>query len=240
MSVPAAIANEALKIARTHLNDEHGSLWPDWKIMPKLRAAYREMMNEFERNNIPVVNNVSTIMTVVANTVDDNSIDMSTPANITAGTFPTDMLEPIWMKERAIGQMNADFVDMTKVDFIPNIPLGNELVWWSWIGSTIMLRGAFVPTQVQLRYKRVLTPPNAAGDSLTVPLAETYLGAETAYLCLASLPNSSQTQMEAIKALGERNLDNLLADAIQGLQTLPAKRRPYHRGRGRSRAVRDF
>lgn len=228
-------ASIALSQARTHLNDEMGSQWPDQKLLPKLQAAYREMMNEFEVNAIPLLNAVTSVITVPPQTVDDNNLDLSTVAG-----YPTDILEPIWMKERAIGQMDADFVDMTKVDFIPNITLGTELIWWSWIDDTIMLRGALNSTQVQIRYKRYIQPPNFVTDSLIVPLSETFLGPETAYLALISVPNSSEKVIDGIKSLAERNLDNVVREAVLQLQNLPAKRRPYHRGRGRSRAIRDF
>lgn len=233
-------ASAAIASARTLLNDEQGSNWTLQKIIPKLGLAYNEMLNELVRNSVPIVNQVSTIMTVVANAVDDNNVDLSNPASLSAGTYPTDMIEPIWMKERAIGQSNQDFVDMTKVDFIPNIVLGVQLTWWAWESGVIKLRGAIVPTQIQLRYRRLLTPPTKATDDLIVTLSDTYLGPETAYLCMTSLPNFDQGVAGAMKALAERNLDNIIAEAVRGLQNLPAKRRPYHRGRGSSRSIRDF
>ena len=228
-------ANIALEMARTHLNDELGSLWPDTKLLPKLRAAYREMMNELELNDIPLFNNVTGVLTVNALTTDDANLDMSTVIG-----YPTNMIEPIWLKERAIGQMNADFVDMTQVDFIPNIAKGNQLIWWSWMNGTIMLLGALVNTQVQLRFRQALTPPNTVNDSLVVTLSESFLGPETAYMAMISTRNFDQGVAGALKSLAERNLENIIADAVKSLQNIPAKRRPYHRGRGRSRAVRDF
>lgn len=230
-----ATASTAMKLARTHLNDEQGSLWSDFKLFPKVQAAYREMMNELEVNDIPLLNAVTAVLTVPAQTVDDNNLDMSTVSG-----YPTDILEPIWMKERAVGQMNADFVDMTKVDFIPNITLGTELIWWCWIDDTIMLRGALNSTQVQIRYKRYIQPPNFINDSLIVPLSETFLGPEAAYMAMISTPNFNEKSADALKSLAERNLDNIVREAVMQMQNLPAKRRPYHRGRGRSRAIRDF
>ncbi len=231
----AVQAVEALNGARTHLNDEQGSQWSDFKLIPKLRQAYREMMNEFEINAIPLINATTAVINVPAQTVDDNNLDFSTVAG-----YPTDLLEPIWMKERALGQSDADFVDMTKVDFIPNIPLGNELVWWAWIGGTIMFRGSLNICQVQLRYRRYIQPPSFATDNLVVPLAETFLAPETAYMALISTPNFNEKVADSLKALAERNLANVIGYAVKEMQQLPAKRRPYHRGRGRSRAIRDF
>jgi len=230
-----ALANVALATARTHLNDEQGTNWTTQKLMPKLQSAYNEMLNELVRNSVPIINAVSTILTVPANAVDDNNVDLSTVAG-----YPTNIYEPIWMKERAVGQLNQDFVDMTKVDFIPQTPLGVQLAWWAWIGGTVMLRGALLPNQIQFRYRRILSPPKTVNDDLVVTLAETFLGPETAYLCIASLPNFDKGVAEAMKALAERNLDNIIGEAVRGLQNLPANRRPYHRGRGRSRAIRDF
>lgn len=237
----SATAKTALQLAKTHLNDEYGRNWTDPKLFPKLQAAYAEMMGELTTNGVPIINNVSTIMTVIANTVDDNNVDLSNPASISAGTYPTNMLEPIWMKERALGQANQDFVDMLKVDYIPQVSLSDtQLIWWSWMNGVIMLRGCTTPVQVQLRYRQQLQPPKKYTDLLVVTNAETFLGAETAYLAMASLPDGNRTIITALKSLAERNLENVIAEAVKGLQNLPAKRRPYHRGRGRSRAIRDF
>jgi hypothetical protein len=151
------------------------------------------------------------------------------------------MYEPVWMKERQVGQQNQDFVDMTKVDFIPQLPLSDvQLIWWAWMNGTIMLRGCTTPVQVQIRYRQILTPPVKRTDNLIVTLAENFLGPETAYLAMCSLPDGNMQIIKSMKLLAERNLENVIAEAVKGLLNLPAKRRPYHRGRGRSRAIRDF
>lgn len=235
--MPSALAGVAVKSIKSLLNDEQGTNWGDYKLYPKLRIAYQEMMNEFVLAGVPIINqNTTTPLTVAAITVDDNNVDLST----TAG-YPTDMLEPIWMKERAVGQANKDFVDMTQVDFIPQVSLsGIQLIWWAWEHGTILLRGCTSPVQVIIRYKRQLSPPNVPTDDLIVPLAETFLAPETAYMALTSTPNYDEKVARSLKALAERNLENIVSQAVRGLQNLPSKRRPYHRGHGRSRAIRDF
>lgn len=235
--MPSVTAVEAMRFARTMLNDEQGNTWTDYRLFPKLRVAYSEMLNKFLTSGLPITNQTSSIMNVPAVTIDDNNLDLSTVAG-----YPTDMLEPVWMKERALGQANKDFVDMTQVDYVPQVSLsGIQLIWWCWIHGTIMVRGATTIVQVMLRYRRQLAAPKYITDDLIVPLAETYLGPETAYLAMSSIPSPDQTVLMNIKTVAEANLEEIVAQAVNGgLQNLPAKRRPYHRGHGRSRAIRDF
>jgi len=233
MSVKASVA---LNFSRTLLNDEQGTNWHDQKLFPKLKVAYNQMLNEIVANGVPIINATSTIFQVNAISVDDNNVDLSTQAG-----YPTNMLTPIWMKERAVGQSNKDFVDMTEVEFVPNVSLAsNQLIWWCWIGGIILVRGATTPVQVQIRYRRQLTPPVAVTDDLVVTLAETYLGPQTAYIAMTSLPNYDMNIAASLRDQAKENLDNVIRAAVQQLENLPAKRRPYHRGRGRSRAIRDF
>jgi len=229
----SAVLSDVYKAARTHLNDDEGDSWPDYKLRPKFIQAFKELEVDLVLAGIPIVNAVSVVITVTANTVDGVNVDMSTMAN-----YPTDMLHPVWLKERAVGEMNEDFVDMTEVDFIPNINKSTELIWWSWYQQTIMLLGALNDVQVMLRYKRFLPTPNLKNDSIIVYLAELYLGYRTAALCARSINDG--TKADNLDLESAASLDKIIRMSIKELQNLPAKRRPYHRGRGRSRVLRDF
>ena len=238
MSAGVSTVNVVLDSARGHLNDDEQLVWQDPKIFPKFQEAYREMVNIFDLNDIPIIYAVSKILTVPANTSDDSNLDLSTVTD-----YPTDLLEPIWLKERLPGQRDTDFVDMQQVDFIPQCEIDeSQLVFWCWInnagtGFTIMLRGCLQPTEVMIRYKRYLAPPTELSASVIVPGSEVYLSYRTAALCAASTGSS---RFDYLSATANINLDMVVCSQIKALQNLPAKRRPYHRGRGRNRVLRDF
>jgi hypothetical protein len=224
---------DVYKQARTLLNDDEATNWPDYKLHSKAVIAYEELEAELVVAGIPIIQGVSVIMTVPAMVSDDNNLDLST-----VPYYPQDMLLPIWMKERQLGQQNRDFVDMVEVDFIPNIDIDIYLHYWCWYQNTILVRGCYNETQVQLRYQRYLPVPGVNNDSLVVPLGQLYVAPRVAALAAQSVGNKALwTDLTATASAG---LAKILDMNIKELQDMPAKRRPYHRGYGRNRVLRDF
>lgn len=230
--MPLAQLSDAYLRARSYLNDEENTNWPDQKLYVKSLIAFEELEAELLLAGIPVIHSASVIMTIPPVTIDDNNLDMSSVTG-----YPTDMILPIWMKERLVGQMQQDFIDMVEVDFVPQINLDTYLHYWCWYQNKIILRGAINPTQVMLRYQRYLPSPSVNTDSLIVPLAQLFIGPRTAALCLNSLTDG-RYQILTVEA--NTNLERILAENVKQLQNTPAKRRPYHRGYGRNRVLRDF
>jgi hypothetical protein len=226
-------AFEVLESARTHLNDEQGINWPDVRLLPKLKEAHRELRSELVLVGVPVIENTTTIMTVPAMRVDDQNVDLSSLVG-----YPADMISPEWMKERQIGQTRIDFVDMQPVDFLPDTIKGPELVWWSWQQETITVLGALNNVEVKLRYKRNIPTPVTVNDTIGFIYGELFLSYRTAALANGSTGNDSKNAFLTEQA--KMNLDKVIRMNIKQLQSLPSKRRPYHRGRGRNRVLRAF
>ena len=225
--------SDVFKQARTLLNDDDATNWPDYRLKTKAIVAFEELEAELIVAGIPIINAVSVIITVPAQTIDDDTLDLSTVTG-----YPTDMILPIEMKERQIEDKNCAFVDMVEVDFIPNIDIDVFLHYWCWYQNTIILRGALNSTQVQLRYQRYLPVPDVNTDSLIVPLGQLFIANRVAALAYQSMGNRQMCL--DLSATASLNLNRILDMNIKELQDLPAKRRPYHRGYGRNRVLRDF
>jgi len=213
----------ALSQARSHLNDDQALLWPDPKLIPKAQQAFNEMQAKLLLAGIPIMNAQTVVITIPALTTDDLNLDMSTVVG-----YPTDMILPIWMKERQVGDQFSDFVDMSECDFIPNVDKDIYLYYWAWIGQTIFLRGALVDTQVQLRYQRLLPLPQLNTDSTSVILCELFLAYRIASLCKFTIGDDKSGERLQNQAL--TNLDQIVRMSVKELQNLPAARQPYHRG----------
>ena len=224
---------QVLNSARSHLNDELGLNWPDTRMIPKLQEAHRELRTKLALVGVEVVHEVSAIMTVPAYTNDDGVLDLSTVTG-----YPTDMIQPLSLKERQVGDMNIDFCDMTKVDFIPNTVKSYQLTFWSWQQETIIVLGSLVNTQVQIRYVRNIPTPQVATDTIGYIYGENYLSFRTAALCAASVGNNDKCTYLTSQA--DLNLSDVIRFNVKALQNMPAKRRPYHRGQGRSRVIRSI
>lgn len=222
MPLPGIPAYKVLDSARTHLNDENGYNWTDARLFPKLVEAHRELQAELLLAGIPVIDAVSTIITVPAAPDDNTQVDLSTIAG-----YPTNIIVPIWMKERQVGQQNVDFVDMREVDFLPSITKGAQLQYWCWIGEVILLLGAVNNTQVQLRYRAGIPIPQNVNDSIGFLMGEIFLSYRTAALAAGAIGDKELKAF--LTAESKSNLDKIVRLNIKQRQNLPAKRRPYHR-----------
>lgn len=218
----------ALDTARTLLNDDAGTLWTDAVLLPKLKEAHREMQTKLVLAGIPVIKAATAVLSVPANTTDLTSV---------VG-YPTDLIEPTWLKERTPGQQERDFVDMTEVADVPNLNPTTELIYWCWIGEKILLLGAVVNRDVKIRYMKGITVPVAGTSPIGFLFGESYLGHRTAALSASSVGN--KTAHDELTQEANMKFQEIVALNIKGGQNLPARKRPYHRGHGRSRVLRDF
>jgi hypothetical protein len=64
--------------ARTLLNDDDANNWPDYRLRLKAVLAFEELESELIIAGIPIIQTISTIITVPAITIDDNNLDLST------------------------------------------------------------------------------------------------------------------------------------------------------------------
>src|SRR6516165_1065515 len=97
-TVGTNILGDVLYRARTYLNDDDGSNWPDQRLIPKAQQAFEELEAELYLAGIPIINSQNAIFTVPAyniNAANGVPLDLST-----IPSYPKDMILPIWMKER--------------------------------------------------------------------------------------------------------------------------------------------
>jgi hypothetical protein len=236
-TVGTNILGDVLYRARTHLNDDDGSNWPDPRLIPKAQQAFEELEAELYLAGIPIINSQNAIFTVPAYDINANNgvpLDLSTlPA------YPKDLILPLSMKERAVGDQWRDFVDMIETDFTPITTIDRNLRYWTWYQGKIIVMGCLQDRQVLLRYQRFLPIPGLNTDSVIVPLGQLHLSYRTAALAALSQPMMRQLGMD-LDQRAQINLDKIVRMNIKQQQNLPTKRRPYHRGYGRNRVLRDF
>lgn len=226
-----AVALVALNSAREYLNDSAGTLWTNDVLMPKLREAHRQMQVRLQLAGIPVIKGHTTALRIPASpfTIDVTSLP-GCPGNI---------IEPRWMKERPYGATReSDYVDMTQCDYLPAWDAQVELIWWCWRLERLLVPGVTQDREVQIRYTQSIQTPATEFDLLGFLYAENFLGPKTAALAASATEN--QTAVQEWTAEAERAMSDVIRMNIRGLQNLPARKRPYHRGRGRTRALRDF
>jgi hypothetical protein len=218
------------------LNDEEAANWPDQKMLGKARFAFQELEAELLLWGIPLLSTV--IMTMDVPKVNTATfIDMDLDLSQLPG-YPSDMVLPIWLKERIKNEARENFVDMVETAYIPNVSVDTALRYWNWREGRIFVLGALLDNQVQIRYQRVIPTPGVNTDTIFVPMAQLFLSYRIASLCMESLKQWDAS--DRFKNLAEENMERLMRHNVKQQQNVPAKRRPYHRGLGRTRVLRDF
>lgn len=223
-----ANASVAFVTARTLLNDDAGTLWTDAVLLPKLQEAHRELQVELQAAGIPVIKAVTAVLSVPANTTLLSSVS----------GFPSDLVEPQWLKEKYPGQPDNDFIDTSECDIIPDLKRTNRLRYWAWLGEQLISLGATVATEVKLRYLRGLAVPTSASSSIGFIYGENFLGHRTAALAASSTGNDSAYAEWSAEA--NSKVEKIIRMNIKGQQNLPARRRGYHRGRFNSLSIRGY
>lgn len=229
--------SDVLYRARTHLNDDDGINWPDPRLIPKAQQAFEELEAELLLAGIPIINSQNAIFTVPAYDINSHNgvpLDLST-----LPLYPRDMILPIILKERAPGEQWRDFIDMIETDFAPITSTDLRLRYWTWYQGKITVMGCLRDREVMIRYQRFLPVPGLNTDSIIVPLGQLHLSYRTAALAALSKPELAQMG-GALNQQAQVNLDKIVRMNIKQQQNLPTKRRPYHRGYGRNRVLRDF
>jgi len=215
-----ALASVALASARTYLNDVGSQIWTDAILLPYLKEAHKDLLLVLWLNGIPVVREKSAVITVTALAL--------------TLTLPADLLEPIWLKERAVGETNANWVPMTETEFEPDKLQDTTLKYWAWREEAINFVGATTDREVSLRYWKSIADIVTASSSLGFLLSEGFLGPQTAGYAAGSIGNVSLAEEllwvnGASVGIAGARLDMIVRANVKGSQNLPARRIPYRR-----------
>lgn len=185
------LASVALDAARTLLNDDGVQLWTDLVLQTKLAVAHRELQVQLRANACPI-----TRKTVLA-TVLIGAITMPNP---------DDMIEPVTLWEKGIGDVEADFIRMTESDPLPFTGGKDRLIHWRWTEEQFEFLGASTDREVKLLYKRSLIIPVTGTDPIGIIDGESFLGPRIAALAFGSTGNPQAadwcTNM-AIQSIGD-------------------------------------
>lgn len=215
MSTAAA----ALDSARVYLNDVGKQIWTDAVLLPYLKEAHKDLLLVLFLNGIPVIREKSAAINVAANAL--------------TLTLPGDLLEPIWLKERAQGSSD-DWIPMTEVEFEPDRNKDIALRYWAWREEAINFVGATTNREVLLRYWKSITIVTDASSNLGFLLSDYFLGPQAAGYAAGSVGNDTLAkellwvQGQSVGIAGSK-LDMIIRSNVKGQQNLPARRIPYRR-----------
>lgn len=197
-----AILDQALKSARTYLNDDNGTVWTDAALIPKAQEAHRELQATLWTAGSPSVRAVSAPITIPLGTVALGALT------------PTDLVTPIFLYEAST--ILEDWVSMTEVMFFPRpVVQGLTLIYWSWQNEQILFVGATADRRIVVQYRKLITIPSAIGDPIGITFGELYIAPRTAAIAVGSVGNKES--YDVMTALANENLAKVIL-SNRGLQ----------------------
>ena len=208
------IASEVLTDASSHLNDQSQQVFTTTVMLPFLRIALRDLQGHFLANDIPILHEETTQQTIAA-----GGVALTTP--------PTDIVVPISMKERTVGDtLPENWIDMTEKAWVPDETQTDLLRWWVWKEEAIALLGATSARSVKLKYWKLLAEIASEASGISMEHAQNYLGYRTAEL-VADRIGENPTRAQSIgldRQIAEQQLIDLL---VKKNQSMPIKRMRY-------------
>ena len=218
MPTPAA----CIDMAASLMNDTAQTVYTDVACLPYLNMALQELQEHFELNNVPVTNDTSALLNVVAGVFVIGAA--TTPA------LPTDLIEIQQLWESSEGQ--NQWIPMTRMEFLPHY-LENTTVsqfqYWAWMEQEIKLLPANIDIDLKIDYVKSLFVPIVIGGintNLPIMNALTYLGYKTAALC-SQFIGENPTRAAELNALTITALDRTLGISTKGRQAINTRRRPF-------------
>lgn len=219
-----ATAQDVVNEASVLLGDKDQTRWDFDVLIPLIQKAHRELQVDLNLAGLPVLKKTSAVITIPALT-----LDLTAPAGGGASLQPTDLIEPVDMKERQFGVPTDLFSNMIQTTWEPDATQSTTLRYWSWKEEKIIFLGATVAVDVKLHYIKGLAAPTSEGSDLGFINALLFLGPRTAALAAAVAGNLSVAQ--ALNADAEIQKAKVIRYNVKQMQAVPKRRIPYRRGR---------
>jgi hypothetical protein len=195
MSVPMS---QVLATARTYLNDDNSTQFPDPVLIPKVQEAHRELQEELWVGGSPNVRALTPVLHYVANA----TVLPALPAGFLC---PMMGFENAWPTPAA----PTAWAPMTEAFYLPlGAAQGPTLGFWQWQQETITLTGATADRSVLFQYRSLITIPILATDLIGILFGESFLSARTAAIAAGTVGNAEV--YAAMTALAKENLAKVL------------------------------
>ena len=225
MSDVNLIAGDVMDRSSSLLNDTAKSTFTYSVQLPYLNIALEELQNEYELNEMPVTETVTSNPIVVAANIKAIGFSPTVPA------LPSDLIEPLILWERPSGI--DPYIPMTKVQYLPRYMEGSkipQLVWYTWESNEIRFLPANAANDVKMDYIRSLfITITASTDKIAVINAEAFLFYRTAALCSRFI-GENPTRADSLDSMAQESLNRIVGVGTKGKQNIITRRRPFRAG----------
>jgi hypothetical protein len=213
-------AGDIMDSAAALLNDTQKQTYTYAAQLPYLKIALKDLRKKMELSNMPVTNEVSSVITLLAG--------VSTVSAITNPALPTGLVEIQQLWERPAGV--DPYIPMERKDFLPHYLEGvdtSRFMIWAWINNSIRLLPANQSNDLKIDYIQELF--NSVVDqnsSIDVINGDSYLFNRTAALC-ARFIGENKTRADELDAFAIGSFNDMEGIENKARQAISTRRRPF-------------
>ena len=223
MASPDVVASSVMDASAALLNDTEKQVYTYTAQLPYLRIALLELRELLELNNIPVVNETSAVITVVAG--------VSVISYTTTPSLPTGLVEIQQLWER---YSDSDpYVPMVRKEFLPHYLEGEDsdrFLIFEWSNNEIRLLPSVRDNDLKIDYLEQLfnTVPTSS-SVIGVVNSESFLLYRTAGLCSEFIGENKVRALE-LNQQAEKALDRAFGIENKAEQAISTRHRPFRAG----------
>jgi len=217
------IAGDVMDSAAALLNDTQKQTYTYVAQLPYLKMALKDLRKKMELSNMPVTNETSAILTLLAGATEVSTL--TTPA------LPTGLVQIQQLWESPTGTDN--FIPMGKKDFLPHYLDGVEISQfriYTWIGNTIKLLAANQPIDLKIDFiKELFNDIVDENSAINVINGDSYLFNRTAAYC-ARFIGENKTRADELDGFALDSLNDMEGIENKARQSISTRRRPFRSG----------
>jgi hypothetical protein len=208
----ATLASDIFNKSRAVLNDLPIDLFTDTTLLPFLQIANDDLSDAMVDNGATVQKEVLT--------------DIPLAANSNALPLPNDIIVPIQLFEKNVGEPNEAYRQIDQRDFLPNKASGgSELSVYSWREGAINLVPSNQAKLIRIRYYRLITSIVGPNTIIELPHALGYLAYHTAAMAAEHIGQNRQKAID-LESLATAKLNKLLKREVKQ-NARPVRRRAF-------------
>jgi hypothetical protein len=211
-------AGEVMDRSAALLNDQAKTVFTYPVQFAYLNAALNELQEILELNNVPVTNSVSAVIPI--------PVGVTGIGGVSQPSLPVGLIDIQALRERQTST-NDRFIDMTRVEFLPDIPITSQLIYWTWQEQLVKFLGATTNLDVQIEYiKSLYTTITSAATNIPTINSFSFLAYRTAALC-AEFIGENKTRSDDLNVMAQLAMDRVLGISSKGRQSIFTRRRPF-------------
>jgi len=216
-------AGDVMDPVASLLNDTAKQAYTYAVQLPYLKLALKDLRKKMELSNMPVTNESSAVLTLVAGT--------TTVSKLTTPALPTGLVQIQQLWESPSGTDN--FIPMDKRDFLPHYLAGVEISQfriYTWIRNTISLLAANQPIDLKIDFiKQLFDDIVDENSEIDVINGDSYLINRTAAYC-ARFIGENKTRADELDGFAIDSLNDMEGIENKARQAISTRRRPFRSG----------